>query len=192
MKVALFYIFLFTTTMGWSQNLKYDILYNGKDVGNLDAVITRKGNTLNLDLVSKVVAKVIITVEVKYTIKVKYVNDELYSSTVITYLNGNVRSSMQVVKKNGYYLVNEDGDLRKFYGKITISDGILCIVEPKYVDAIFSEFDAINKPIKKTANGRYTMSHPRNSNHTDYIYKDGVLQQSTVHYTLATFVIRKK
>ncbi|MBT4968773.1 MAG: hypothetical protein HOM80_07180, partial [Bacteroidetes bacterium] len=143
MKVALFYIFLFTTTMGWSQNLKYDILYNGKDVGNLDAVITRKGNTLNLDLVSKVVAKVIITVEVKYTMKVKYVNDELYSSTVITYLNGNVRSSMQVVKKNGYYLVNEDGDLRKFYGKITISDGILCIVEPKYVDAIFSEFDAI-------------------------------------------------
>jgi uncharacterized membrane protein YbaN (DUF454 family) len=172
------------------KKLYYDILYKDRDVGDLVATYSEKGKYADLVVKSKVTAKLIMKVEVSYTMKVKFVDNEMYSSSVVTYVNGNVRNSIKVTRKKDHYLVDEKGELRKYYGKISITDGLLCVKEPLNTDHIFSEFDAIDKPLNSLGNHTYKMTNPQNNNYTVYNYKNGILQQSVVHYTLASFTIR--
>jgi hypothetical protein len=108
------------------KKLYYDILYKDRDVGDLVATYSEKGKYADLVVKSKVTAKLIMKVEVSYTMKVKFVDNEMYSSSVVTYVNGNVKNSIKVTRKKDHYLVDEKGELRKYYGK-SVSLMVCCV-----------------------------------------------------------------
>ncbi len=192
MRIISLYILLNISSICWSQSLSYDILFNGHDIGELISTSTRNGNMLDILVTSKVTAKIVITIEVEYIMKSKFIDNELYYSSVTTYLNENQRSSTTVLKKDGYYLVTSGDESWNFNGKIMYSEAMMCFSEPKNHSSIFSEYVGLNKPISKIDMNKYRLLNPLNNNYADNIYSNGILQKSTVHYTLATFIIQKK
>ncbi len=191
MKIITF-LFLLFPIIGNSQTLHYKVTANDNYIGDLKVSKTLNKDILQIEVISEVKVNLFISINLKYKLNCTYKNDELFFSSVTTYVNGKIHSYSKTEKNGEYYTITNDGHSSKYLNKITFSGALLYYREPKNLTYIYSEFDNINKPIKKTGTTEYQITNPENGHLSEYNYENGILVSTTNHHTLLTFKLTKK
>ena len=190
--VILLTLLLLVPFITFSQVLKYKITANDTYLGELTATRSYKDDITEIEVISKVKVNLFIKVNLTYKLNCTYKNNELLFSSVTTYVNGKLHSTSVTKKNEENYTITKDGHSSLYYNKINYSGALLYFVEPKGKSKIYSEFDNFDKPLQETATHRYETENPKNGHISNYIYKNGELQSSTIHHTLLTFSIIKE
>ena len=171
--------------------MNYKITSKETTIGNLSVKRTADNNTVQIEVLSEIEVKLFITIDIKYKLNSTYKNNELFFSSVTTYVNDKVNSITTTKKNEEYYSVTKDEHSTKYLNEIKISDALLYFVEPKGMTKLFSEFDGISKSIKKIGKNKYQIRNPKNGNVGEYQYKNGILQSSINYHNLMTFSLTK-
>ena len=191
MKNILIVLAVFLSFYCNSQNLNYKISTKNTPVGNLTVTKTENDNVLQIEVISEVNIKVFIKVNLKYKLNCTYKNNELLFSSVTTYVNGKLHTTSKTEKNGEYYTITKDGHASKFMHKITYSGALLYFKEPKGVSTIYSEFHAIEKPMKAIGNHEYQITNPKNGLLSEYTYQNGTLETTMNHHSLMSFILTK-
>lgn len=190
MKIILF-LFLLLTFNGTSRTLNYEITSNGSKIGKLSVTKTTKDNVTEIEIISEVKVKIFVTVDIKYQLNTTYKDNELFYSSVTTYVNGKVRSTNKAEKDGKYYTLTSNGHSSKYINKITFTSSMLYFEEPKNKSNLFSEFDNFEKSIKKLGDHSYQIIDPNNSHANVYTYLDGIVNTCTIYNTFMNFTLTK-
>ena len=185
-------LFLLISSIGNSQTLHYKITSKDSYIGDLKVTKILSNNTLQIEVISDIKIKLFISIDFKYKLNCTYKNNELLYGSVTTYVNGKIHSTSKTEKIGEYYTITKDGHSSKYLNKIAFSGALLYYYEPKGLTSIYSEFDNIDKPIKKIGVNEYQITNPKNGHLSEFLYKNGVLVSATNHHTLLTFKLTKK
>jgi len=191
MRITLLFLFIILSIHCNSQTMNYKITSKETTIGNLSVKRTADNNTVQIEVLSEIEVKLFITIDIKYKLNSTYKNNELFFSSVTTYVNDKVNSITTTKKNEEYYSVTKDEHSTKYLNEIKISDALLYFVEPKGMTKLFSEFDGISKSIKKIGKNKYQIRNPKNGNVGEYQYKNGILQSSINYHNLMTFSLTK-
>lgn len=189
LKFILFLIFYLQVT--FSQTSIYKIRSGETSIGNLSVTQNKQKGLTEINVTSQVKVKLFIEIDLKYKLSSTYKDSEFIFGSVTTYVNGKVHTTTTTEKTGDYYTITKDGHQSKFLNKINYSGAMLYFNEPKDISLIYSEFDAINKPIKLIETQKYQVTNPKNGRLSEYIYKDGVMVSSVIHHALLTFTLTK-
>jgi hypothetical protein len=176
---------------GVAQTSHYKISSRNTPVGNLTVTKTENENLLQIEVISEVSIKVFIKVDLKYKLNCTYKDDELLFSSVTTYVNGKIHTTSKTEKNGANYTIVRDGHESKFLQKITYSGALLYFKEPKGITTVYSEFHAIDKPIKALGNHEYQITNPKNGLLSEYTYQNGILVTTMNHHSLMPFTLTK-
>ncbi|MFK5981617.1 MAG: hypothetical protein QM499_01795 [Flavobacteriaceae bacterium] len=188
----IFFLFLLFSCIVNSQTLHYKIMSNNSYIGDLKVTKTSNKDAFQIEVISEVKVKLFISIDLKYKLNCTYKNNELFYSSVTTYVNGKIHSTSKTEKIGDYYSITKNGHSSKFLDKIPFSGALLYYSEPKGLTNIFSEFDNLKKPIKNIGINEYQITNPKNGHLSEYKYKNGVLMSTTNHHTLLTFKLTKE
>lgn len=193
MKKTLMIICFLFLYIGNSQTLDYDIISKGYSIGHLTTTKTVKDSIVQIDVVSEVSVRILVKIDVKYKLQSTYKNNELFFSSITTYVNGKVHSTCKTEKTGNHYTITKDGQTTKFFNKIDFSNALLYYEMPKSIVTVFSESSGLEKKVKQTGAYTYDVINPKNDHISQYSYAtNGVLEKATVHNTLMTFILTKK
>lgn len=188
--LVLIYCFVFSIFSLKAQKIEYKITSKKKEIGLVTVSIVKSKTTTTYEVVSKVNLQF----DFKYSYKLNaiYEHDVLKSSSLITYMNGKLHTSVKTLKKGKYYEVTKNGKISTYKKVITYSEPIIYIKEPKDVYLIYSEFLGFDKSIKKINMHSYEMENPKNGNISTYQYENGILKAATIDFSIMTFTLNKQ
>lgn len=192
MKNALMIICFLFLFFGNSQTLDYDIISKEHSIGHLTTTKTVKDSIVQIDVVSEVSVRILIKIDVKYKLQSTYKNNELFFSSITTYVNGKVHSTCKTERTGNHYTITKDGQTTKFFNKIDFSNALLYYEAPKNQSTIFSEANGFEKQVKQNGVNTYDLVNPDNQRISMYNYTDGILKKATIHNEFMTFILIKK
>jgi len=160
-------------------------------IGNLEVTKNLNDDLLQIEVISDVKVKLFISIDLKYKLNCTYKNNELFYSSVTTYINGNIHSTSETKKIGDYYTITKNGHSSKYIDKITFSSALLYHQEPKGLTDLYSEFENFNKSIKSIGPHEYQISTPKKGGLSTFSYKNDVLMSLTNHHALLTFKLTK-
>lgn len=177
---------------GYSQEVKYEIAHKNHKLGDLIVSRIQDNNETVIKATSSVRVKLIVHINLKYELISSYnLDGKLTSSSVKTYVNEKLHSSMVIEKESDIYQITNDKKHSIFKKPISYSGAMLYLYEPANVTKMFSEIDGYEINVKDLGNHTYQLIHPGNTTGNSYVYKDGILQHTTIHHTLLSFTITK-
>lgn len=187
MKNILFLSFSCTVSQ---QTLNYEITSGKSHIGELSIKRLENNNIVQIDGVGEVKVNLFFFFDIKLKLSCIYKNNELWFSSVTTYVNGDIHSTNIIKKEGDNYSITEDGHLSKFLGEINYSGALLFFREPKKNNTVFSEYDNLESPISEFKENEYQIAYPTDG----YLgkYKNGVLETTTIDHTLITFTLTRK
>jgi hypothetical protein len=184
-------LFILSTTYTTAQELKYKIKSGDTNLGQLIATKVEKNGLLEIVVTSDVSVSLFIKLNINYKLSCKYKNNELVFSSVSTYVNGKLHSTSTTTKNNTNYNIVKDGHSSLYMNSIHYSDALLYFFEPKNESKMYSDFDNIDKSITKLKEHTYTIKNPENGHVNEYIYKNGLLESTTIHHKLLDFTVTR-
>jgi len=188
----LFFLFCIITEQIPAQDLEYNITANKNQLGTILVKQTEKNGIIQIQATSEVKVQLFVNINLKYILNCTYKNNQLLYSSVTTYVNGKLHSTSTTEKKEGYYEVIKDGHSSRLYENIKYSGALLYHTEPIGKTKLYSEFNGIEKPIKKIDAHTYQITNPDNGHISIYKYKNGILESTTIEHALLTFTLTKK
>ncbi|MFT5725558.1 MAG: hypothetical protein ACI9JN_002683 [Bacteroidia bacterium] len=185
------FLLLFSLPLSlFAEQNDYSITSHGINLGHLTAIKTTNGDTITLKVKSKVKIHLLMNFEVKYRLHNTYFNDTLLTSSVLTYVDGEIHSNVQIEKMTKGYQVIKDGVTLYVTDIIDYTAGQLYFKEPLLVSNLFSEIDGAAKKIEKTKDNTYTVVNSKRNSNT-YVYNGGELERAEIKHSLITFYITK-
>jgi len=175
-----------------AQTLVYDITSKNKQIGQLSISKTQEKELIKIEMTSEVNVHLYILIDLKYRLTAYFRNDSLIFSSVTTYVNGKRHSSSTTEKTVENYSLTKDGHLSKLYYQISYSGALLYWKEPINVANVYSEFDDIEKPIKKVGSSKYQLTDPKSGHKNTYYYSNGRLEKATIEHSLMPFTLTKR
>ncbi|SKB58926.1 DUF6134 family protein [Maribacter arcticus] len=170
--------------------------------------VTTKNDTIGVLKVSKIIEsekviyhyaidigfEIVTKIHILYDLSTVYKNDALFSASVDNTVNGRQRHKSDLLWKDSYYEINEEGKKsRKFGTLVNYSNIKLFFYEPIDVQKVFSEHAAEFGTLKLKGKNHYELTlHTGAKNH--YYYKDGILVKANIGNSFIPFqlVLRKK
>ncbi len=170
-----------------AQTARYQIEVAGIDIGTQTVHQTRKGDTVRVQVTSKVKISMVFTYSVTYTQHSVYVANKLYEAEVRILKNGEVEKTTTTRWVNGHYEITTNGKRKTFSGTISHSGTRMYFHEPVGVFRSYNEADGVIIQIKKTGNGVYKATNPEDGRINEFFYKNGTLQKAVIHNPLLNF-----
>jgi hypothetical protein len=174
------------------QNAGYSVYSSDQELlGQLKVSTIHADTTTKIAVISQFKVKMLITVEVKYTLQSLYHSGELVSSSIKMYRNNELHSFSKTTKIGSQYKFIKD-NMESYYTKrISFSESLLYFNEPTHVRSLYSEFDGVEKTIVESTSGHYKIKNPLNGNVSEYIYEKGILKTAIVHFQMMTLYLTK-
>ena len=172
---------------GKAQTAKYLIEVAGLDIGTQTVKESRKGDTVKVEVNSKVKISMIFTYRVTYTQYSIYIGGKLHAAEVVIIKNGEVEKTTKTQWKNGHYEITTNGKRKKIAGAITYSGSNFYFHEPAGISQSYNEADGVMLNIKKIGAGLYETTNPEDGRTNEFVYKNGVLQKSEIDNPLLNF-----
>ncbi len=147
--------------------------------------------TTKIAVVSQFKIKMLITVDVKYTLQSFYRNGELVSNSIKMYRNDELHSFARTTKVGSQYKFIKDENESIYDKRISFSESLLYFNEPNQISTIYSEFDGIEKTIIESNKGHYKIMNPLNGNVSEYFYEKGTLSTAIVHFQMMTLYLTR-
>jgi hypothetical protein len=174
------------------QTAGYSIYSADKELlGQLKVSSIQADTTTKIAVVSQFKIKMLITIDVKYTLQSFYRNGELVSNSIKMYRNDELHSFAKTTKVGSQYKFTKDETESIYDKRISFSESLLYFNEPIKIKTIYSEFDGIEKTIIESTNGHYKIRNPLNGNVSEYFYEKGTLSTAIVHFQMMTLYLTK-
>lgn len=190
--VCLAFLALAVCATGLSQTADYSIYSSKKELlGQLRVSKIDTDSTTKIAVISQFEVKMLMTIQIKYTLQTLYYNSKLASSYVKTYKNDELNSFSKTIKVGAQYEFVKDNIESYYSEQITFSESLLYFNEPDQVSALYSEFDGVKKMIIHRNAGHYKIQNPLNGNISEYFYEDGTLKTAIVQFQMMTLYLTK-
>jgi len=190
-KKLLFIVLLFNCFLGIAQTLKYNIKARNNDIGILIVERVIKGNTTTIEAQSDVKIHVFKTIDISYTLKSIYNDNELIYSSVTSYVNGSIHSSCKTTKEGSIYTIHQDGESSDYTKIIDYSAAMMYFKEPINKNKVYSEFNSVIKDIKKVGEHVYELYDPEKGLTNTFYYENGILVKTINPHHFADFELIK-
>jgi hypothetical protein len=185
-------IFVLSGIHALGQTAGYSIYSADKELlGQLKVSSIHADTTTKIAVVSQFKIKMLITVDVKYTLQSFYRNGELVSNSIKMYRNDELHSFAKTTKVGSQYKFIKDENESIYDKRISFSESLLYFNEPNQISTIYSEFDGIEKTIIESSTGHYKIKNPLNGNVSEYFYEKGILSTAIVHFQMFTLYLTR-
>lgn len=145
----------------------YDIETNDQIIGGVTATQTVNGDYREYSITAKVTMTTVFEVNLEYKVQAIFQNQNLVSSSSTIYLNNQVQSTTSCERTGNHYTIVKDGHSTKIYDPITWSSAKLFFNKPQDVRKAFSETEGIMKNLSTTADGKFILRDPDNTDNTN-------------------------
>ncbi len=187
----LIFLFISFATSTYSQTIHYVIHSGDLSIGTVTAYKTISGDTMRINTISEVKTRLFIDINIKYQVSCIYINNILNSSHCTSYENGNLHSSSSITRTANGYSIIVNGTHSTYNDDICYSGSLLYFKKPKDIDAVFSEFDGVNKTVTEISANHFQTVNPKNGHINDYYYGDILLLRAQIRNTLMTFTLKQ-
>ncbi|TVZ10381.1 hypothetical protein JM80_2919 [Cellulophaga sp. RHA_52] len=171
--------------------LHFDILHKNKVVGNLQATKTIEDGLTTYHSFTHIQAKILTTINVKYTYNVVFNNKELNKADVSIMLNNKVYAETSTERSNKEYKITKNKKVSTFKEPITFTTVQLYFTEPLHITTCYSEQDAAMNTLIYLGNHKYKKVNAKD-NENIYTYKNGVLYEASIDGGLINFTMKIK
>ncbi|WP_152537364.1 DUF6134 family protein [Aquimarina pacifica] len=186
-----FYILLFVSIISLSvsaQTNVYDIISKKDTLGVLKVSKLKEGeNVLYIIYHIEMKVKLVVNIQMKYTIKARYDQNQLIQASVNNFINGKSHHSSDITWLDSIYVLTTKGKKqRKLTEKIRYSGIRLFFDEPTNIKKVFSEYTGHNGSINKISAGIYELTlHSGKKN--KYFYNNSELVKANINNSLIHF-----
>ncbi len=194
-KVKYLYLFPLMILLGslpdTEKKLQYEVVRNGKVIGQLEAF--RKHNGVVTDYMMESNVKVSLLMDFSIYSKVfgSFNNGLLTSGSIIRRVNGKDKANSKITWNIDHYTILEKNEVITLKEKIFYTSACLMHEEPINMQRIFSENYKRFIPIKSIKPHQYELQLP-DGNRNFYTYANGVCVNAEVNTTLSTVYFRLK
>lgn len=184
-------LFLYATAEG--QDYQYKLSVKGKETGLLNVWEEQDSKRKKIRVETEVDANLLfLNMEVKYSVESIYENGILQKSKARTFVNGKKKKAVNIRYRNGRYRINKDREVSYHDDPIHYSGAMLYIEEPRNTDQVFSEMDAVYKPIHVNGPHQYELDEPNGNRQNEYHYHNGILRKAVIDHSLMNFTVERK
>ena len=169
----------------WAQTLAYNVMKGTQKIGSLTAVRKQRNDTVNYEIRSQVVFKLLFSFKVGFTYYSRYKKDTLLKEYNFSTLNGGIQKEVKLTKENENYSLTLDDKHIHVEGIITYSVGTIYFREPKDQQKIYSPRFGKYLVFKQVEKGKYEMDSPDGLN--VYTYVNGVCVKVSVYRYYSSF-----
>ncbi len=187
----LVFLFISFTPLTYSQTVDYAIYSGDLSIGTVTAYKTISGDTMKINVISKVKTRLFVDINITYQVSCIYINNILNSSHCTSYENGNLHSSSSIARTANGYSIIVNGKPSTYNDDICYSGSLLYFKKPKDINAVFSEFEGINKTVTEISANHFQTVNPKNGHINDYYYGDILLLRAKIRNTLMTFTLKQ-
>lgn len=191
-RILLLGFFLWFSTKGIGQTLRYDVFVNGDPVGTIVAKHYQEGDSDIYSVVSDVTYTFIKTFHFKYTYEAVYKNHVLIQSSYTHHTNGDLKEYAKVNWDGQQYEYEKDDE--KWKGALhpfSVSMTRLYFQKPNGLHKVFSERFLDFVEVEPKSDGRYVMELPEGSDNYYTYGPDGFCQQVEADHPLISFMFKR-
>jgi len=149
---------------------KYDVMRGPDKVGTVNASMRHADGMDHYETRSDITLQMLFKFHVNYHIKAAYKNGVLQASHATVYLNGDVRSRVDILFRGDHYDLVIDGKLRRIDVDIRCSSSTLYFERPTDGTMSFSETSGSINSIRKLADGALHLVNPQKASEK-YLYR---------------------
>ncbi len=166
--------FLPIISLAQSEQLDYNIMFNGTTIGWLKLEKNEVGNKSNLQLTSEIKTNILFPIKVFSKETSTYENGKLIYSSQFRKTNGKTKIDKEIkLHENQYEIIENNKKTKLSYPVIDTNLLSLFFQEPKCTKEVYCDNQQrFIKPIKMD-DGGYKMKFP-NGNCNSYYYKEGI------------------
>lgn len=170
---------------------RYSLHLLGANIGEFSITQTGEKGNLTIDVITDVNVNIIFPYRIKYVQNTIYSQGILQSSSVETFKNGKLNSTVRITLKDNSYLLISDGDTTTINDTITYSGSLIYFNEPKGTCKIYKERTFEMRQIIPIGEHTYIIKDDKNREINRYYYEEGILQYAEMRHTLGTIVFKR-
>lgn len=185
--VLLLILFAFSfSVFGQDQLLKYDVVYKGNSIGNMQVSQNKSDGKVNLKMVSNVQMHLLFGIKMTSQEESSFENGKLIYSSVYRQVNGKEKANKQTRAIGNNYQTSSEGIVdRLSNGSIEYNIHSLYFHEPLNLQKVYSDNYQQLLPIKKIQEHSYKIELP-DGNCNYYFYKNGICNRVNVHTSMVS------
>lgn len=180
---------LFTINLSLAQSLKYKVVSKEKVIGNLTVEKKEYGKISEYIIESKF--KLPLKSNYSYKLVCSYEDGILITSTVETFMNNKLRSTVSTVRKESGYEIIKDDETSFHEGDIEYSEALIYYQEPHNENSLYSDFSGNNKYVAAMGDSKYKLRNTVNGNKSIYKYTNGFLDKAVIEWGIFEFALVK-
>ncbi len=173
------------------QHLKYDVIRNGKIIGQLSSIKTTKNNVVEYRAESNVEVNVIFAIKIYTFVSGVFSNGQLTDGKIIRRVNGKDKANAHIYWSHDKYYIREEMKTKEFKDHIYYTTACLMNREPLNLTRIFSENYQKFLDIIQVKPHQYKLSLP-DGNYNYYTYTNGICTEAKISTTFSTAYFRLK
>lgn len=192
-KFLIFLVLLSFPLSSYTQELKYNVIKNGKIIGKMIVTRVKSDSLTQMKLHSQVKTNLLVKMHVNSLEESQFKNGMLIYSTISREINGVKQINRQIKWSGHAYQLYEDGQTATIQTTPIFNNIVqLYFEEPHNRKVVFSESQKKWVRITKISESKYKMTLP-DGNHNEFFYRDGICTKVVVHNTFfnAIFLLTK-
>lgn len=172
-------------------NLKYILLHNGKQIGEVKARRVTQDNQVVFETSTKMTIKVILNQDINYNTYAMFQNGIMVSSKSKSYFNDKLYHTCTTQWKGKSYEIVKDNNKSSLGRQITYCGGMLYFQEPAGVSLAYSELAGVDNKIGKIGEHVYTLTDAKSKKVNKYWYKGGILDRAYINHTVLDVEVQR-
>lgn len=171
------------------KTMKYNITALGMKLGQFTVKQECDSGFINVEGVTDVKVKLILTYHIKYIQETSHHNGRLNKSHLQTQKNGKINSDTWLIAEGSDYLLIKDGDSTLINDDITYTGSLLYFNEPIDAKFLYKEKSGDKRVIKSIDDHTYVLLNEKGQVTHEYKFVDGVMAQAKIKYPLADILL---
>jgi len=169
--------------------MNYNIIVMGMKVGQFSVKQESDSNYINVEAITDVKVKLLLTYHVKYIQETTHHNGRLKKSHLQTQKNGKINSDTWLIEDDSDYLLIKDGDSTIIHDEITYTGSLLYFNEPIHATFLYKEKSGEKRVIKSTIDHTYVLLNEKGQVTHEYKFVNGIMAYAKIKYPIADILL---
>ncbi|WP_420386243.1 DUF6134 family protein [Roseivirga sp.] len=189
---------IFISTLGLyalslsAQELVYEGFLNDKKVGELQVIREVNDENTKIMVSSLIEVHALVKISVELSSESMYVNQHLMQSSATTKVHGDVRTDIQMIKKSGYYSLENNGKSSRINKSAILGADLLYFEEPINIKRVYALATGDELEIVKSDEDENAYYFQHNGKKEYHKYVEGVLHEIEINHMLYNITFRLK
>lgn len=174
------------------QELIYEGFLNDKKVGELQVIREVNDENTKIMVSSHIEVHALVKISVELSSESMYVNQHLMQSSATTKVHGSVRTDIQMIKKAGYYHLENNGKRSRINESAILGADLLYFEEPINLKRVYAlaTGDELQIVRSEDDDNAYYFQHDGKKEYHKYV--EGILHEIEINHTLYSITFRLK